>query len=267
MEQSTFSHFELINKSTDRFGQQLTKLKSASQWFCNLFPQNAKIYGAPFLENRISSVEGFSSISPVEINVDFMASILGGDYMERAVIYWPAECQFYYFDHSDQLYHSTTDEKLGDVLRGYLARCSLEMQREVNVYYLFTTFRSDQIIKSVVERAKSVLRTSDDFFSATSPCARVNGIEQHERLARTFCERVLVLKPSEVMLMAVAYERFTEIVKQNEMVPIKRSEFKEMMKSLVRDRFNISLRNDLVVDGRYQQGWKDLTLNSEVVME
>jgi len=69
------------------------------------------------------------------------------------------------------------------------------------------------------------------------------------------------------MLMAVAYERFTEIVKQNEMVPIKRSEFKEMMKSLVRDRFNISLRNDLVVDGRYQQGWKDLTLNSEVVME
>jgi hypothetical protein len=148
-----------------------------------------------------------------------------------------------------------------------LARCSLEMQREVNVYHLFTTFRSDQVIKSVVERAKSVLRASDDFFSATSPCARVNGIELHERLARVFVERLLESKPNEVMLIGLLYERFAAFVKQKDMSPIKRSEFKELMKPLVRDRFNISLRNDLVIDGRYQQGWKDLTLNSEVVME
>jgi hypothetical protein len=51
------------------------------------------------------------------------------------------------------------------------------------------------------------------------------------------------------------------------MVPIKRSEFKELMKPLMRDRFNICLRNDLVVDDRYQQGWKDVALNCEVLLE
>ena len=39
------------------------------------------------------------------------------------------------------------------------------------------------------------------------------------------------------------------------------------MKPLVRERFNTSLRNDLVVDGRYMQGWQDSALNSNVVLE
>jgi len=61
-------------------------------------------------------------------------------------------------------------------------------------------------------------------------------------------------EPNEVMLIAQAYERFAGLAKQREMVPIKRSVFKELMKPLVRERFNAGLRNDLVVEGRYQQG-------------
>ena len=268
MQSGTFAQLELTNQDTDRFGEPLTSITTASQWFCVHFPAQAKIWGAPFLENKTSTIDGFSISSPIAPNLSFMASILGyDDVLPNSVIYYGPECQFYYFESIDHKYHSVPDSKLGDLMRGYFQRCALEVQKDVNVYHLFTTFCQDQIIKTIVELAKSILRCSDDYFSATSPCSRVNGIEQHERLARTFCERALVSKPNEVMLIGLAYERFSEIVRQKDMSPIKRSEFKEMMKPLIRDRFNISLRNDLVVEGRYQQGWKDLAINSEIVLE
>jgi hypothetical protein len=268
MEQTTFSTLELIDRNVDQFGQPIARIKSASQWFIYHFQEKAKIFGAPFLENRVSTIDGFSNISPVAPNLDFMASILGGDKrLGHSVVYWPAECLFYYFDPIDNIYHPTTDEKLGDLMRGYMARCAIEVPKDVNVYHLFTTFRTDRIIKGIVERAKSILRASEDYFSATSPCERVRGIELHERLARVFVERLLKPKPNEVMLVAAAYERFAGLVKQRDMVPIKRSVFKELVTPVIRERFNAGLRNDLVVQGRYQQGWKDLGLNTEVVLE
>jgi hypothetical protein len=151
------------------FGTPYKKAKTASQWFCNLFPTNAKIYGSPFLEDRTTSVEGFSDSSPIAPNIDFMASILGGNYMERGVIYWPAESQFYYYDAQDQIYHPCPEAKLSDLIRGYFARAAFDLQKEVNVYHLFTTFRSDTVINEIVESAKSILLASDTFFSATSP--------------------------------------------------------------------------------------------------
>ena len=261
MEPATFNHLELNISNTDQFGQPLTKIKTASQWFCNLFPSSAKTHGAPFLENRISSVDGFTSSSPLSVNESFMASALGGDRrLGHSVIYWSAECQFYYFDPVDQLYHATTEAKLGDLMRALFARCALELQKEIGVFQLFTTFRSDPVIKSIVERAKSVLAVSEDFFSATSPRSRVNGIEMHEKLARVFIEKALKAKSNEILLVGLAYESFAKIVREKDMAPIKRSVFKEMMKPLVREKFNICLRNDLVVGERYSQGWKDLAM-------
>jgi hypothetical protein len=267
MESGTFSRLELANQNTDRFGEPISDIKTASQWFLARFPDQAKIWGAPFLENRISSVDGFSISSPIAPNPSFMAAVLGhDDSIQNSVIYYGLDCQFYYFDPIDQKYHSVQDQKLGDLMRGYFQRCAMEMQKDVNVYHLFTTFCHDQIIKTIVDRAKSILLASDDYFSSTSPCSRVNGIEMHERLARMFCEG-LVSSPGHVLLVGAAYERFAALVKEKELEPIKRSVFKEMMKPLMRESFNICLRNDLVVEGRYQHGWKDVALNSEVLLE
>jgi hypothetical protein len=195
-----------------------------------------------------------------------MASIRGGNYMERAVIYWPGECQFYYYDTLDGIYHPCPDAKLGDLMRGYFARAALDLQKDVNVYDLFTTFRSDSIINGIVERAKSILLASDTFFSPQSPHQRVNGIEQHQRLARVFVERLLVQRPDGVILVSAAYDRFASIVRERELVPIKRSVFKDLISPIIRERFGSGLRGDLVVDGRYQRGWKDLALNDGVVL-
>ena len=206
------------------------------------------------------TVDGFSSTTPLAPNPSFMAAVLGhDDSFPNSVVYFSEDCQFYYFEPRDQKYHACPDQKLGELMRGYFFRCALALQREVNVYPLFTTFCQDQTIKTIIERAKTILRCSDDYFSVHSACSRVNGIELHEKVARRFVQK-LVLKTGNVLLVGLAYEKYAALVKEVDLVPVKRSVFKEMMKPLIRERFEICLRNDLVVDGRYAQGWKDLAL-------
>lgn len=259
---------ELTNQNRDAFGQEITTCTTASQWFIRHFPDQAKQWGAPFLETNKTSIDGFTLSSPIAPNLDFMAACLGGDQrLGHSVIYWPGECQFYYYEPFEKLYYPTQDSKLGDLMRGYFSRCALEMQRDVNVYHLFTTFRTDQVIKPIIERAKSILRASEDFFSATSPYTRVRGVELHERLARVFVEKMLVAKTDELMLVAPAFDKFAQLIKERDLFPIKRSQFQELIAPLIREKFNSGLRNDLVVEGRYQRGWKDICLNAEVVLE
>jgi hypothetical protein len=267
MRSGTFEHLELADENVDKFGEPLKEISTASQWFIAKFPGLAKIWGAPFIENRVMTVDGFSSSTPIAPNPSFMAAVLGhDDAFPNSVVYLASECQFYYYEPLDRKYHAVPDQKLGELMRGYFQRCAMEMQKEANVYHLFTTFCHDQVIKTIVERAKTILRCSDDYFSATSICSRVNGVELHERLARSFCEG-LVSSPGNVLLAGVAYEKFIELVKEKDLPPIKRSAFKEMLKPLVREKFNICLRNDLVVGDRYQQGWKDVGFESDVAGE
>jgi len=49
---------------------------------------------------------------------------------------------------------------------------------------------------------------------------------------------------------------------QRELQPIKRSDFKAMVVPLIKDEFDVALRNDLVVDARQGvRGWKNLRMN------
>jgi hypothetical protein len=259
MQSGTFAKLELVDENVDKFGEPLTSISSASQWFIAKFPGLAKVWGAPFIENRVVSVDGFTSSTSLAPNPSFMAAVLGYDEIENSVVYNQGDCQFYYLEPNDQKYYAVQDQKLGCLIRGYFQRCALDLQRECNVYHLFTTFCQDAVIKTIVDRAKTVLLCADDYFSVDSVCSRVKGIELHERLAKLFVEG-WVVKPGSVLLVGVAYEKYAGLVKLNGLEPVKRSVFKELMKPLVREKFNICLRNDLVVWERYSQGWKDLSL-------
>lgn len=255
-----------LSDTIGRFGEPLSKITTASQWFCQRFPRLAKQYGAPFLENHTLTVDGFSSTSPVAPNIDFFAGCLAGD-EGREVVYWAAECQFYYLEPLEKIYHPTQESKLGDLMRGLFVRCALEMQKDVNVVPLFTTFRSDAVIKLIVDRAKSILRAAEDFFSATSPNERVSGIEIHERLARLFVEKMLVSKPGEMVLAASVFDQFARLLRERDLFPLKRSQFKDLVSPLIREKFGSGFRGDLVINGKYQQGWKNLALNTAVLVE
>jgi hypothetical protein len=235
--------------------------KSAGEWWCNLFPQQVKIYGAPFLEESQPNHLGGLNITPIVPNIDFFAGCLGGsEDLGHRIIYYPVELQFYYYDPRDKLFHATTNEKLGNLLRALFAKCAAEVKGEGHLFNLFHTFRSDQVTKAVVNRCKSVLAAGPDFFVVDSPNDRVQGPELHERLARVFAEKMLESCPDNILTIGQTYSLFNRFAQSRNLPPLDRTKFKSMMAGIIRDQFDLGVRNDLMnVETRKQQcGWKGL---------
>ena len=82
----------------------------------------------------------------------------------------------------------------------------------------------------------------------------------HERLAKVFVEQILERQQGEVLTLTNAYLVFIEFLKQKSMVPVKRSLFKGMFAPLVREVFDLGLRNDVIDQATQHQtaGWKGL---------
>jgi hypothetical protein len=90
----------------------------------------------------------------------------------------------------------------------------------------------------------------------------IRGIELHERLARKFVDELLTCESGQILMLHDAYTAFCNLLKQRELAPLKRSNFKAIVVPLIRDEFNVALRNDLVVDGRQGvRGWKNVRLS------
>ena len=226
-----------------------------------MFPVQGKIHGCPFIEMAEDIADGLKKINPLAPNLDFLAAILGGDErMGHKVIYLEGEMQWYYLDQPGNIFKPTTPEKLGSLLRALLIRCAEELPDSVHKLNLFLEFRSDKTIRAVIHRAKSILAADHTFFSPESKHARLKGVEVHERLAKVFVEQVLERQQGEVLTLTSAYLVFTEFLKQKSMLPVKRSIFKGMFAPLIRDAFNLGLRNDVIDQATNHQtaGWKGL---------
>jgi len=237
-------------------------------WFAQKFPDQVNQFGCPFLEMRESSCDGFSRITPISINHDFFAAMLGGDArLGHSVVYFDPEMQFYYREPVQHLYKPTSPEKLQNYYRSMLLRCATELGREADKLNLFAEFRNDKNSRAVVNRAKSVLAADQTFFSATSPHQRVKGPELHERLARVVVETMLEQRPDSILTMTQAYDVFCKLSQQRSLAQIKRSMFKEMMRDVVKDVYGMALRNDLPDQNNKQQvGWKGLgVIDAEVL--
>ena len=121
-----------------------TGCKTANQWFCAKFPVQVKVFGSPFLEQSGTDQIGLATSTPVVPNIDFFAACLGGDQtIGHRVIYHADELQFYYYDPADQMFHATTDAKMGNLYRGFMARCAAEVNGEAHLVGTFGSFRSD----------------------------------------------------------------------------------------------------------------------------
>ena len=154
---------------------------------------------------RQSACDGFSRVTPVSINTDFFAAILGGDSrLGHSVIYFEPEMQFYYREPVLNIYKPTTPEKPWNYHRAILLRSAQEMGSEVDKLNLFNEFRSDKNAKAVVQRAKSILAADHTFFSATSKQQRIKGIELHERLVRVLVEQMLEQREHSILTVGYA---------------------------------------------------------------
>ena len=185
--------------------------------------------------------------------------VLGGDErLGHRVIYFEPDLQWWFLD-SDGFFKPTTDEKLGTLLRALLMKCAQDLPESVNKLNLCMEFRSDKKIREIVNRAKSILAADHTFFSPDSKYQRTQGPELHERIARVFIQQLLEKQPGEILTLSTAYSLFSEFLKRKQMEPVKRQVFKPMFAPLIREQFDLGLRNDIVgLNQRQTAGWKNL---------
>ena len=146
-----------------------SEMKTATDWFCRMFPVQVRVFGSPFLEQQGSDHIGLITSTPLVSNIDCLAACLGGDVrLGHRVIYYLPELQYYYYDPADQMYHATTADKLGNLYRALMARCAAEVKGEGHIANIFYTFRSDSVVKTVINRCKSLLAASEGYFGVKS---------------------------------------------------------------------------------------------------
>jgi hypothetical protein len=238
-----------------------TKPTTPSEWFSYQFPEQAKIFGCAFLEHLETLADGTTRINPISANLDFLASILSGDpKLNHKVVYVQSEMTFYYKEPRDNIYRATSEDKLANLMRAYLIRCAEELPNNVHKLNLFHTFRSDKTIRSIVHRAKSILAADDSYFSVDSKHQRQEGPELYERVARAFVDQVLERVPGEILTVNDAYAHFLVYLNKRKMPPVNRKIFKNLVPAVVKDQFNLGVRNDLQdqAGDKWQRGWKGI---------
>lgn len=73
-------------------------------------------------------------------------------------------------------------------------------------------------------------------------------------------------EPGQILRLADAYAAFRGLLKERELPDIKRCDFKAVVGPLIREEFNVALRNDLSgvegsgVEGSGVRGWKGVKL-------
>lgn len=244
-----------------RFSFDKTEPKTPNEWFGQRYPEAYQNHGSPFLE-LVQPIDQFTvQVMPITLNHDFFGSVLGGRKdLGHHVIYFEPEMQWYFLDW-DGVYKPTTAEKLQNLYRALLMKCAGEMPANVHKLNLFHEWRSDRTSKLIVQRAKSILAADQSFFSATSPNQRVKGPELYERLMRVLVETMLQPSEGGCLTVTQAYQVFCQLAQQHSLNQLKRSMFKEMMRDLIKDKFGMSLRNDVPDhENRHQQAWKGLRL-------
>ena len=235
--------------------------KTPNEWFVQRYPDSYEMHGSPFLELVEPHPIYINQVSPISINLDFFGSILGGRRdLGHHVVYFEPEMAWYYRD-SDQIYKTTSAEKLMNLYRALLLKCAQDMPANVHKLNLFHEWRGDKTARSVVQRAKSILTADSSFFSATSHNQRIRGPELHERLMRNLVETMLEPREGACLTVTQAYQVFCNLSQTRNLGPLRRSEFRAIMRDLVSERYGLALRNDVPdAQNRQQQAWRGLAV-------
>ena len=179
-------------------------VSSPGDWFNRQFPKQAEMYGPPILEATHFSVDLAEHIRPAALNEEFFAAVLKGDQeLNHHVVFFNQESQFYFFDCRFGYYAPTTEEKLKTRLSQLLIACAAEMPGNVDIRPLFCELRSDENLRKIVKRAKSMLSVCPAFFSGSNGKKRLCGGEvvdpTEEPAYKLFVNDRLILQANELL--------------------------------------------------------------------
>jgi hypothetical protein len=84
---------------------------------------------------------------------------------------------------------------------------------------------------------------------------------EEDTVAQVFVEQI-ERDPGQILTLKCAYDLFCNFLKQKNMPVLSRSEVKVMLGELIREQFDLGLRNDLISEASQVQqcGWKGLRL-------
>ena len=242
----------------DLFSQYRTKEPfTPSSWFSHKFPDQQP-YGSPFLEAEFTNLNGLTRITPVAINEDFFAAILGGNqHLKHKVIFHLPERKFLFLDWKAGYFVETTEEKLKLLLSQLLLKCAQEMPPTIDLQNLFLEFRHEKTLNSIIKKARGILAADENFWK-TSPCPRKP--QKHEELAILFSKTAIEFCPAEILTVNQCYESFTLYCISRGAEAINRHDFNGLMKKVLKREFKLGLRHDLIPAHQKTpaKGWKGL---------
>jgi hypothetical protein len=213
-------------------------------WWSKNFPESWRIFGAP--------------ISWDEPNLDFLASALGE--LPLGVIYFSEETNFYFRDYAFQgAYRPTSNVKL-------VALAKKLVMESVQGAPLSLKMPAKPIFHSAerwVERAQSILAVEGHFFNGEEGRCRwiegrfVNPLKKPSVVL--FTEKCVQLAKGGILSAPNAYQLYSEFCKGLGVPSVKKAVFRHEFANEVKKRWKLGLRNDLKMDGKTLQGWRELT--------
>jgi hypothetical protein len=234
---------------------------SPAEFFALHFPACIQKYGAAVLERRRVYADGTLKITPVSVNEDALASILGSKDCGETV--WHTfERQFYQKDHRTSFFIPVEVEDLKLVLSQLFLKCIAVMPRCVDVQSLFNEFRSGDVLDTIIQRAKAVLGVGDDFFAAGGPNTR-NPATVPKEAVRVFVDQNIVEDGTALLPLRDAFEAYQAFCKENSYIAVHINQFRPFIAPCIQKKFNRGVRNDLNTFGASKAlGWRGVKLRS-----
>lgn len=242
-----------------------------NRWFTERFPAQVEQYGPAFMEGTFQDGNGLKRWVPAYMNEDFFAAIIGGSpELGHQVVYYPQEDTFYFFDYRVDAFCPVSEEKLKLLLSNYLIRCSQECSSLVDITPLVVKFRSEESLKGIIVKAKAVLEADAGFFQGKDAHRRfIDGktIDPNEEPSyQQFVKKAIVREPQGKVTLADAFHRYYQFCKDNQMKPLTRQEFKQLVAEVIREEFKVGLRHDVPTEtGKQGHGWFGVRLDAECI--
>jgi len=240
--------------------------KTGSEWFSKNYSEAAEKWGTPFLETVYSNQSGTQKqVQPVVLNDLFFAAILNDESLGHELVFYLPNQTWYFKDVRDKgIFKPTTDAKLKNLLSVLLIQCAEQMPADCDKFNLFASFRKDDQLQAVVDKAKSVFAAGRDFFGENSKNQRLEGDELPRKAARLFVNVVIQVAPDKSMTVSDSYAAFREFCKQNSYETVDRTQFEPILAEIVKNEHGLGLRHDVLNSlGKHQRGWRGLSLKDD----
>jgi hypothetical protein len=236
-------------------------------WFAKRFSSETAQYGAAFMEMVESDENGVQKITPLHLNYDFFASVLGDKRLGHQVVYYPHDDTFYFYDEIYEAFRPVSVSKLKLLISNYLIRCAQDCSAAVDIRNLVIGFREDAVLDRVIDRAMAILEADDSFFQGENGHRRLT----HDKIidptdvpcVSKFAKESILWSDDKTLKVSEAYESYLQRCSDADKLPLPKNDFTKSMVECMRSQFGLPIRNDIQDKGEQKQGWRGICLRDD----